>query len=99
MQSARLEPAKLILIGTRTTYQATGDAGTTLVGNIRAVEVRIFGPSGPYISVQSVRGSVTHSIEQLQREVDGGLRTAGSDKHNQPYMGVSHTHGAWAAAL
>ena len=26
MHSVRLEPAKLILIGTRTTYQATGDA-------------------------------------------------------------------------
>ena len=29
MHSVRLEPTKLILIGTRTTYQATGDAGTT----------------------------------------------------------------------
>ena len=28
MHSVRLEPTKLILIGTRTTYQATGDAGT-----------------------------------------------------------------------
>ena len=27
MHSVRLEPAKLILVGTRTTYQATGDAG------------------------------------------------------------------------
>ena len=27
MHSVRLEPTKLILIGTRTTYQATGDAG------------------------------------------------------------------------
>ena len=26
MHSVRLEPAKMILIGTRTTYQATGDA-------------------------------------------------------------------------
>ena len=26
MHSVRLEPTKLILIGTRTTYQATGDA-------------------------------------------------------------------------
>ena len=28
MHSVRLEPTKLILTGTRTTYQATGDAGT-----------------------------------------------------------------------
>ena len=27
MNPMRLEPTKLILIGTRTTYQATGDAG------------------------------------------------------------------------
>ena len=27
MHSVGLEPTKLILIGTRTTYQATGDAG------------------------------------------------------------------------
>ena len=27
MHSVRLEPTKLILIGTRTTYQAPGDAG------------------------------------------------------------------------
>ena len=27
MHSVRLKPTKLILIGTRTTYQATGDAG------------------------------------------------------------------------
>ena len=27
MHSVRLEPTKLILIGTRTTYQAAGDAG------------------------------------------------------------------------
>ena len=27
MHSMRLEPTKLILVGTRTTYQATGDAG------------------------------------------------------------------------
>ena len=27
MHSVRLEPTKLILTGTRTTYQATGDAG------------------------------------------------------------------------
>ena len=27
MHSVRLEPTKLIWIGTRTTYQATGDAG------------------------------------------------------------------------
>ena len=43
-------------------------------------------------------------IEQQQRKVDGGLRTAGSDKYNQPQqqyiaMGVSHTNGAWAASL
>ena len=31
MYSVRLEPTKLILIGTRTTYQATGDAGTPSV--------------------------------------------------------------------
>ena len=30
MRSVRLEPTKLILIGTRTTYQATGDAGSTI---------------------------------------------------------------------
>ena len=28
MHSVRLEPTKLIMVGTRTTYQATGDAGT-----------------------------------------------------------------------
>ena len=27
MHSVRLEPTKLFLVGTRTTYQATGDAG------------------------------------------------------------------------
>ena len=27
MHSVRLEPTNLILIGTRTTYQATGDSG------------------------------------------------------------------------
>ena len=29
MHSVRLEPTKMILINTRTTYQATGDAGST----------------------------------------------------------------------
>ena len=29
MHSVGLEPANLVLIGTRTTYQATGDAGVT----------------------------------------------------------------------
>ena len=33
---------------------------TENVVNIRTVEVLIFNPNGPYISVQSVRGSVTH---------------------------------------
>ena len=27
VHSVRIEPAKLILVGTRTTYQATGEAG------------------------------------------------------------------------
>ena len=27
MHSVRLEPTKMILVGTQTTYQATGDAG------------------------------------------------------------------------
>ena len=30
MHSVRIKPTKLILIGTRTTYQATGDAGSVL---------------------------------------------------------------------
>ena len=30
MHSVRLEPTKLILAGTRTAYQATGDAGTKI---------------------------------------------------------------------
>ena len=30
MRSVRLEPTNFILMGTRTTYQATGDAGTDL---------------------------------------------------------------------
>ena len=32
MHSVRLEPTKLILIGTRTTYQATGDGGVCHCG-------------------------------------------------------------------
>ena len=31
MHSSRLQPTKLILIGTRTTYQATGDAYYQLI--------------------------------------------------------------------
>ena len=31
MHSVKLEPTKLILIGTRTTYQATGDAGVMIL--------------------------------------------------------------------
>ena len=40
MHSVRLEPTKLILIGTRTTYQATGDAdcGSTRVITVVVVE-------------------------------------------------------------
>ena len=38
MHSVRLEPTKLIFIGTRTTYQAAGDAGLILCSAIlRAV--------------------------------------------------------------
>ena len=34
MHSVRLEPTKLILIGTRTTYQASGGAYALPVGNL-----------------------------------------------------------------
>ena len=34
MHSVRIELAKLILVGTRITYQATGDAGYHWVGGI-----------------------------------------------------------------
>ena len=34
MHSVRIELAKLILVGTRITYQATGDAGVLLNYNI-----------------------------------------------------------------
>ena len=40
-------------------------------------------PNGPYISVQSVRGFVKDSAA-AKRDLDGGLRIAGSDKNNQP---------------
>ena len=38
MHSVRFEPTKLILIGTRTTYQTTGDAGLRLTGYFHADE-------------------------------------------------------------
>ena len=34
MHSVRLEPTKLMLIGTRTTYQATGDAVSRVYGTV-----------------------------------------------------------------
>ena len=47
MHSVRLEPTKLILVGTRTTYQATGDAGyvirTTMLNQADAAIIRSFG--------------------------------------------------------
>ena len=70
---------------------------TQNIGNINAVEVLIFNPNDPYISVHCERGSVTHSSRDTG--VDGGLRTADSDEHNYcshsstAQMGVSHTHG------
>ena len=55
---------------------------TPNVREIRTVEVLIFNPNGPKFPSR-VCVDLSH-IEQQQREVGGGLRTAGSDKHNQP---------------
>ena len=44
MHSLRIEPVKLILVGTRTTYQATGDAGACQelrVGLMRCYRARV----------------------------------------------------------
>ena len=48
MHSVRLEPTKSILIGTRTTYQATGDAGidrwhARVSGTLRYIRLIIIG--------------------------------------------------------
>ena len=47
---------------------------------IDTVEVLIFNPNVPYISVHSKRGSVTHSSSR-DTGIYGGLRTADSDEH------------------
>ena len=47
--SVRLEPTKLILTGTRTTYQATGDAGSTGGGIIRGTSYKRNAHMRPYI--------------------------------------------------
>ena len=51
------------------------------IGNIDTVEVLIFNPNDPYISVHSKRGSVTHSSSR-DAGIDGGSRTAGSHGHD-----------------
>ena len=62
-------------------------------------------PNGTYVSVQSVHGSVTESSSKDRDSsrwwMDYGRQ--GSDEHNQArqstaHVGVSHTHGVWAAA-
>ena len=73
---------------------------TQNIRNVNTVEVLIFNPNDPFISVDSKRGSVTHSSSRdTCSDIDGGLRTADSDEHNYcshssaAQMGVSHTHG------
>ena len=57
--------------------------GTQNIININTVEVLIFNPNDPFISVDSKRGSVTHSSSRdTCSDIDGGLRTADSDEHN-----------------
>ena len=50
---------------------------TQSIRNIITVEVLIFNPNDPYISVHIERGSVTHSSSR-DRYIDDGLRSAGS---------------------
>ena len=49
---------------------------TQNIGNIGTVEILIFNPSGPYISVQSVRGSAHIAAAKIGRwwNTDRGLR-------------------------
>ena len=54
MYSMRLEPTKLTLIGTRTTYQATGDAGT-IVYLVPGTDVILPGRTGKIVFLRSCR--------------------------------------------
>ena len=62
-------------------------------GNINTLEVLILNPNDFFISVDSERGSVTHSRSR-DTDIDGGLRTAGSDEHN--YSVAAAVQRRWA---
>ena len=69
---------------------------TQSIRNMNTVEVLIFNPNDPYISVHNKRGSHT---QQQQTAIRCGLQTSDSDEHNYcrhrstTQMGMSHTHG------
>ena len=61
MHSVRLEPPKLILIVTRTIYQATGDAGVTSVMRVSYYEL---------YSAARHHWNITKSLHILHEEYD-----------------------------
>ena len=73
-------------------YRVSSGEETPNIGNINTVEVLIFNPNGPYLSVHSGRGCVAAA----ETDIDDGLRTAGSNEHNccshisTVQMGLSH---------